>query len=706
MRLCRLVCIALLSLSCVGIVRAAAPITTASLVGEMTDMERLTRLPDPWYRTVQFSSYDRRAQVPGMEGWFSNSDGFGGEPIPNFVDVLREPGEDGVGEYLVCDIEGPGAIVRVWTAAIGGRIEMYLDGADEPIFDDSADNFFRRPYDVFAREVGVDPAIYAEAFHQNQSSYCPIPFRKGCRIVWIGKVKEIHFYEVQVRVYEAGANVVTFEAQDLAEMGKALGQAAQDLVAGEVEPADSAQVGGERVEGLAPGASAEFEIASGAAGAITHFAPQLWAEDLDAALRSTVMRLYFDGAPEPQVEAPMGDFFGAAPGVNPYISVPFVVQPNGRMISRYVMPFADSARVVFINKGEEPVEIDCLWALDDTYEWDADRSLHFRARWRIDHDLLGDPQDVKDLAFLLAQGKGRYVGTTSMLLNPTDVPSPAGGWWGEGDEKIFVDEETFPSTFGTGSEDYYNYAWSRPDNFAHPYCGQPRNDGPGNRGFVVNNRWHIMDDLPFAERIAFYMELYPHKRVQGFSYARIGYYYARPGTIDDHAPISMDDVRPVALAEDWQPEAYWGAANSTFLEAENLQHDGDVREFLRPDPLYSGGACYIWEPQAVGEVLRLSLDGVEELTGKCQIGIVPVLTANSGKVEMRVLLRGEAPATTDAVVYQTTLDLKSVGTPKLRRRTSPALDIIEPGHYEIELKFIGEVGEEVGIDHVWLQKRG
>lgn len=32
-------------------------------------------------------------------------------------------------------------------------------------------------------------------------------------------------------------------------------------------------------------------------------------------------------------------------------------------------------------------------------------------------------------------------------------------WWGEGDEKFFVDGEKFPSSFGTGSEDYIGYAW-------------------------------------------------------------------------------------------------------------------------------------------------------------------------------------------------------------------------------------------------------
>jgi len=73
-------------------VLAAAPVTTGSLMRGMVDSERLSRFPDPNYRTIQFSSFDHRSRLPGGPDWYANSDGFGGEPIPNFEGVLREPG--------------------------------------------------------------------------------------------------------------------------------------------------------------------------------------------------------------------------------------------------------------------------------------------------------------------------------------------------------------------------------------------------------------------------------------------------------------------------------------------------------------------------------------------------------------------------------------------------------------------------------------
>jgi hypothetical protein len=105
-----------------GTVGCAAPLTTGQFLREMTDLKRLTDLPQPPYKTIQFSSYDRSSAVPGGPGWFANNDGFGNEATPNFEAVLKPPGEDGIGEYLICDVKGPGAIVRTWTAACQGDI--------------------------------------------------------------------------------------------------------------------------------------------------------------------------------------------------------------------------------------------------------------------------------------------------------------------------------------------------------------------------------------------------------------------------------------------------------------------------------------------------------------------------------------------------------------------------------------------------------
>ena len=122
----------------------AETVTTGSLLQEMIDLERLAEFPQPSYKTVQFSSFDRRSVVPSQPGWFANSDGFGKEPIPGFEQVLQPPDKDGIGRYLICDVRGPGAIVRLWTARIVGSVQVYLDGSKQPLYDGEAEAFFKK----------------------------------------------------------------------------------------------------------------------------------------------------------------------------------------------------------------------------------------------------------------------------------------------------------------------------------------------------------------------------------------------------------------------------------------------------------------------------------------------------------------------------------------------------------------------------------
>lgn len=693
-RVCSLLVVVLVAL--VGVVRAD-PITTESLIREMTDLRALAEFPDPAFKTIQFSSYDHRSNLPGGPDWFANSDGFGSEPIPAFEAVLKEPGADGIGEYLVCDLNGPGALVRFWTAAINGRVRMWLDDASEPVFDGTADDFFRRPYNVFAQQAGTDPAVFEGTFNQQNASYCPVPFAKRCRIVWIGNVRQVHFYEVQVRLYEPDADVTGFSPSDLKRAATTIAQAAAALahpmqILG--SPAAKELKWGPDVL-VEPGASAALFADESGPKAVVELHLKVTAVDMDKALRQTVLQILFDGAPHPQVEAPMGDFFGAAPGINPFDSVPFTVEADGTMICRFVMPYARTARIEAANMGEQPVSVKVI-ALMGSHDWNDASSMHFRARWRVDHDLIGNAENPQDLPFLVAQGKGRYVGTASILLNPTARPTPGGGWWGEGDEKIFVDDDFRPSTYGTGSEDYYNYAWSIPDIFGFAYCGQPRNDGPGNRGFVTNHRWHILDSLPFQERIAFYMELWPHLTLPGFSYARLSYHYARPGTIDDHVLIKPDDLRVLDLEPNWQPLSEGGARGSVFVAGEDcLVGDVPGETTLPENNLYEGSRLLLWAPAKHDDVVTFKFDIGE--VGKYSVDLCALHSGSSGPVRLWV-------DDLDADGKVTQVDLSAPARHMLRRVNTEPVEL-EAGEHVLHVQFVGHPGEVVGIDFVWIQRR-
>ncbi|MFC2121846.1 glycoside hydrolase family 172 protein, partial [Bacteroidota bacterium] len=668
-------------------------ITTGSLFEEMIDMVNLAKFPDPAYKTIQFSSYDHRSQIPGGPDWFANSDGFGGEPIPNFEEVLTEPDSTGVGEYLVCDVDGPGAIVRVWTASINGGVKVYIDGSKTAVFDSTAEMFFHRPYDHYKEFENINPEIFKKSIQQRDASYAPIPFNKHLRVVWRGNIKEIHFYQLQVRLYEKGTSIASFEPADLEKYSEIIDKTGLVLY----DPDKNLKFNSEEsllnfTETLSAHQSKTvFEMEGEKA--IEKFTIQLNADNIDLALRQTVLHIIYDNYPWGQVQSPLGDFFGAAPGINPYNCLPFTVKPDGTMICRFVMPFKESVKIILENKGEQEVSVKGS-VLPMSITWN-DNSMHFRAKWRVDHNILAHNTKVQDLPFLLANGKGLYVGTTSYLMNPADGTVPYGNWWGEGDEKIFVDNEKNPSTFGTGSEDYFNYSWSAPDIFYFPFCGQPRNDGPGNRGFVTNYRYHLLDALPFNENISFYMELFHHEPTPGSSYSRIGYHYAIPGLTDDHQPIMIEDVRDLKMPDNWKPAAVKGSRNSLFYSAENLLVNKNSIK-LEYGNLWEGSKCLIWEPTKEGDKISFNIPVKTE--GNKRVYMTATLSPESGKIKVDM--------DNQAVFNDNEINLYRPYRTLLRNFNLVTKELTT-GKHRVTIEYKGtESGNKnpkIGIDFFWVQ---
>jgi hypothetical protein len=704
----------ILLLVCSSAVLAGQPdgrgaITTGSLFDEMVDMANLAAFPKPAFRTIQFSSYDHRSRLPNGPDWFANADGFGGEPIPNFEKVLAAPDANGIGEYLIADVKGPGAIVRLWTAAISGEVRVYIDGSPTLLYQGSADDFFRRPYDCFAQIGSINVDRFHRTIYQRDASYAPIPFAKSLRVVWTGNIKDIHFYQLQVRLYDEGAPVVSFRPEDIHTYRQTI-----DRVTLALADPDKNLVPRSGLRSRFGGVSSQlrpelFDLSLGPSekktvlrldgpSAIEQLSLQLAANDLDKALRQTLLHITFDNYPWGQVQSPVGDFFGAAPGINPYQSLPFTVRPDGTMVCRFVMPFERSCRIELHNYGQQPVSVKGS-VLSMLFAWD-ERTMHFRARWRADHNLIASNRDVQDLPFLLANGKGVYVGTGVYLMNPSPVPTPYGNWWGEGDEKVFVDDDRVPSIFGTGSEDYFNYSWSSPDIFAFPYCGQPRNDGPGNRGFVTNYRWHVLDSIPFKNNVRFYMELFSHERTPGMSYARIGYHYARPGLTDDHQAIMPDDVVLPVLPENWQPAARMGAANAVFFAAEDIVADSESTH-LTDGRLWAGGKLLVWTP--VKDRAQKSFQIPISSAGKQQIHVALAMTARSGRIAFRLdghplLLENSAEDVDLYCPYRTLL--RSIALMPME---------LETGSHTLMLELKdapdGVTNPQVGIDFIWVQRK-
>ncbi|GAB2452058.1 glycoside hydrolase family 172 protein [Nocardia tengchongensis] len=247
---------------------------------------------------------------------------------------------------------------------------------------------------------------------------------------------------------------------------------------------------------LAAGESATPMDVSGP-GVIRHF----WLTTDRSSLQRIRLRMYWDGAPEPAVDVPVGAFFCNAWDELALVNSDMVVvAPAGGLNSYWPMPFRSSARITLHNDSENTVPV----YYQITYlEQEVDESAgHLHAQWRRT-DRVGQPPlhtIVDDIA-----GPGRYVGTY-LAVEPN-----APGWWGEGELKFYLDDDTeFPTICGTGTEDYFGGAWnfdldSTYRTYSTPYLGlvqvlPPHEIYRSYQRFGMY-RWHIQDPICFDHKL-------------------------------------------------------------------------------------------------------------------------------------------------------------------------------------------------------------
>ncbi|MCV6621061.1 MAG: DUF2961 domain-containing protein, partial [Cellvibrionaceae bacterium] len=191
------------------------------------------------------------------------------------------------------------------------------------------------------------------------------------------------------------------------------------------------------------------------------------------------------------------------------------------MLSRWIMPFKQNAKIIIHNHGKLPVTIKELVAKHSPWKWD-NRTLYFNANWHSYSKIPSQPK--RDLNYIDIKGKGKYVGDSLAIFNNA-VKGGNQPWWGEGDEKIYIDGETFPSHFGTGTEDYYAYAWVGCALFDQPFLGQPIAHGNRGVGLTVNSRWRALDPITFKKSLKLDMELWHWVNGCDVDYAPTTFWY-------------------------------------------------------------------------------------------------------------------------------------------------------------------------------------
>ncbi len=501
-------------------VRSDTKISYVELIEMLTDLERLAFLPTEGEKTLQWSSYDRSSRYDESTGkyinWEANSDGFGGK---GWVRRVQD-------QLVLAEMKGPGCIWRIWSAtAKQGQMKIYLDDSNEPVVDLPFIGYFNGENEPFNRSALVHVVA------SGKNCYIPIPFQKSCKIVADRGYGEFHHFTYTL--FTKDTKVPTFSRQLSDEESAALDKANELL--SNCGPNFGGPKPGQTVEktkvNISSGEKKVISRISGPRAIVSFIAKVQLPTDIELQrqiLRELVLQISWDGEEKPSVWCPLGDFFGTAPGVNYYKSLPLGVTEN-QWYCNWFMPFEKDARVELINDGagDATIEFEITHA---PLEKPATEYGRFHAKWHRDAFLPVEKERWIDWVMLKTQGRGRFCGVELEIWNPR------GAWWGEGDEKFFVDGEKFPSIYGTGSEDYFGYAWSDPTLFQNCYHNQTISEG--NKGHISVNRWHITDNVPFQKSFEGCIEKYfPNDRPT--LYSCVAYWYLAPGGQDPYEPVTL-----------------------------------------------------------------------------------------------------------------------------------------------------------------------
>lgn len=538
--LATLLCAALLA----GCSSEPAPETVrpyAELAGALTHLDRMARLDT--LDTKLISSFDRSG---------------GNDDFNNYV----RKGPDGW--IVLADLKGPGYVSRFWFT--GGaddgshRFRFYFDNEKTPRLD------------LSAKELcgGQAPFTPPLANYENYcwSSWVPIPYaRRLVVMAQEGGFKKDGwpriFYQINYSTMPPGEGVESFRLPLKPEDEAALDRARAFWAEGRVaEPPASAILETFSLT-IPPGERAAIPTVKGP-GIVRRLAvtPQ-WDRLPDATARETVLRRVvqrarWDGAPEPSVETPLGDFFGSMWRRTRFQSLCFGMT-NDTFLCAFPMPFAESADFEWVNESAWPVELDiaCAWTPLET--WDPNWA-YFHATWSSS----GANETGRPHPILRATGRGRYLGC---LLGVVSLDRT---WWVlEGDETMSIDGERAPSWHGTGLEDYFNGGWYYQNVMARPLYGLPQ------KSFfrIVQYRLHPLDPVGFNTSFDMFFERGPDNNSHG-AFESVAYYY-----LEQPARAAFD----LSRAGDRSPPEDPLTEPSIMTDLANYERQGD----------YAGASEYI-----------------------------------------------------------------------------------------------------------------
>lgn len=315
-------------------------------------------------------------------------------------------------------------------------------------------------------------------------------------------------------------------------------------------------------------------------------------------LRNIIIRIYWDGEETPSVDTPVGDFFASPFRYKHYVAEN-IGMSSGGYYSYFPMPFNKRAVIEITNDTDQ--EVYAFYSHINYYKLKHpfdENTGYFHAQWNRELRTTGD----ENYTVLEAAGRGQFVG-----MHYSGQPYNGSLVYLEGDEMIYVDGESYPSTYGTGMEDYFNSGWYFKDGeFSAPHHGLILLDNETGR--VSAYRHHIRDAIPFQDSIRVTLE-HGHANEESVDLSTVAFWYQT----EPHGPqesISNPGLRKVLRRP----------VPNDVLEAESLQMTSQMKaeDMSSYGSDWSNNQQLTWSPSEPGNA-TLTIPNLREYAYDLQI---------------------------------------------------------------------------------------
>ncbi len=493
-----LLCLHLVVVAGCHTIRAADDALPGSF-SELLDFRSIPHLKS--WRTLQASGYDRG-------GGFYDSG--------NFLRI-----EDNR-KYVLMEASGPGCIDRMWftyKSEVGKEpydLLIFLDSFDKPVIRIDLDTLFSGKHSPFLAPL---TGMCGNKKHPARYSYVPIGFQRSCKVVLVPRAPQEQYqyrtnsygrkiphiyYQITYRSFQPDTQVHWFrwnleqnESKALAKVqsvwnnaGRSPWTALENIIEKDlkvnVEPNSCTSL---------------FDIA----GSGVIYGLELFLKNPDGLW----LQMLWDGSANPDVDVPLGPFFACGSSGKPKRDVRglWLGCVKGLYYCYFPMPFHKAAKIQIRSQAKRKVSVTARLQYRTEVPDDADGLF---CAHRYDHLL---PPAGRNYTVLDFAGKGHFA---ALVM---DRPGHM-----EGDDFFFVDGENQPSIHGTGTEDFFNFAWGLAHTASLALHGITIQSGT-----PVCYRVHLPAAVPFSDSLLVTWE-HGHDTQKGPNlhkgrYSGIVYYY-------------------------------------------------------------------------------------------------------------------------------------------------------------------------------------